>query len=259
MTTLQTVSHQIQAKVDARILECIKLAEAHFGSVFKVPTVSYRIKGLNGGTANHRHYHVDFNPTYLNENTDHYIKQTVGHEVAHIIAHVEYGDHIRAHGQEWKNVMYVLGIPADRCHDYDATNISTRKRNVTKFEYTCGGCGELFLVGNKRHNRMLTGAIYSHSGCRHADRKLKFVRELRNGIAPMPEPTTKWTPKAKTPTPKKTKAPRTGTKAALALVMVRRYSDIDKATVIGMIMSELDMSTAGATTYYYNAKKALAA
>jgi len=47
---------------------------------------------------------------------------------------------------------------------------------------------------------------------------------------------------------------KSGTKQEAAVAIFKRFSG-DKTTVISAIMDELSMSTAGATTYYYNAKK----
>ena len=59
--------------------------------------------------------------------------------------------------------------------------------------------------------------------------------------------------------PKATKAPRAAsasgpTKADRALEIFKRLGG-DKAAVIAAIKDELSMSDAGATTYFYNAKK----
>jgi hypothetical protein len=65
-------------------------------------------------------------------------------------------------------------------------------------------------------------------------------------------------PKAKVPrAPKAKKARKEGsgpTKQDKAVEIFQRLSG-DKATVIATIQNELGMSLAGATTYYYNAKK----
>jgi hypothetical protein len=49
--------------------------------------------------------------------------------------------------------------------------------------------------------------------------------------------------------------PKAGTKSQLAVDIYKRFSG-DKAQTIAAIQDELQMSLAGATTYFYNAKKA---
>ena len=62
--------------------------------------------------------------------------------------------------------------------------------------------------------------------------------------------------------PKKTRKPRAkkgGTKKQLALVIVKEVleSQGDKSDAIERLMTELEMSKAGAQTYFYNCKKEL--
>lgn len=78
-------------------------------------------------------------------------------------------------------------------------------------------------------------------------RMAKIVEQLM----PAAKPATVAAPKAKV---KAAKGAKTGTKQEAAVEIYKRLSG-DKAAVIAAIMSELGMSTAGATTYFYNAKK----
>lgn len=55
-------------------------------------------------------------------------------------------------------------------------------------------------------------------------------------------------------TAKKSDGPRAGSKGDLALAIYKRL-DGDKNAVISAIQTEIGMSAAGATTYFYNAKK----
>lgn len=54
---------------------------------------------------------------------------------------------------------------------------------------------------------------------------------------------------------KGSEGPKAGTKSQLAVEIYKRFGG-DKAAVIQAIQDELKMSLAGATTYFYNAKKA---
>lgn len=60
--------------------------------------------------------------------------------------------------------------------------------------------------------------------------------------------------KAKPKAAKKSDGPRAGSKGDLALAIYKRL-DGDKTAVISAIQTEIGMSQAGATTYFYNAKK----
>lgn len=60
---------------------------------------------------------------------------------------------------------------------------------------------------------------------------------------------------AKAKAARKSEGPKAGTKSQLAVEIYKRLAG-DKAAVIAAIQDELKMSLAGATTYFYNAKKA---
>jgi hypothetical protein len=53
---------------------------------------------------------------------------------------------------------------------------------------------------------------------------------------------------------KQAKARRVGTKQALVNEFFLKYGD-DRQAILNYLMTDLGMSRAGATTYYYNAKK----
>jgi SprT protein len=74
-----------------------------------------------------------FNPQLYRENSQHFLKQTVAHEVAHLIAHQLFGDRIQPHGEEWQLIMRgVYELPPDRCHTY-----AVKRRQVTRYIYRC--------------------------------------------------------------------------------------------------------------------------
>jgi hypothetical protein len=69
---------------------------------------------------------------------EHYLKQTITHECAHLIAYNLYGSGISPHGVEWKGVMADLGVPALRCHEYDISNVQHKqKRNYKGYCKVC--------------------------------------------------------------------------------------------------------------------------
>jgi len=169
--------------VRQRVEECFAIAEERFNRPFAMPTIRFDKRGTVGGTAHYSKWELDFNEVLLNENLDHFVKQTVAHEVAHLVDHAVYDSlsvkfcsytgkrkKRQPHGRNWKRVMAVLGVPADRCHSYDVTNSQQRKSNT--FDYKCLGCGKVLSMGKIRHNRQQTGQ-QSYSHCR--GNKLEYV------------------------------------------------------------------------------------
>jgi SprT protein len=91
------------------------------------PRITFNLRGTTAGRAYYRENRVAFNPILLDENPEHFVKQTVGHEVAHLAAFVKHGGRIDPHGREWKHVMWQLSLPAKRCHSYDVSTITGQR------------------------------------------------------------------------------------------------------------------------------------
>ncbi len=88
------------------------------------------------------------------QNSDHYLIQTVGHEVAHYLARKTYSYRITPHGWEWKQVMQKLGLEPARCHNYSTTPARIVAR---PFKYICP-CTKIYnFTATKFKNMVLRG------------------------------------------------------------------------------------------------------
>lgn len=167
-----------------RIDECFAMAEQYFNTTFRKPRVRFDKRGTTAGTANSAKWELNFNMVLLNENVEHFVKQTVAHEVAHLVDHQVFDSHAlrfdsrgrrkkrQPHGPNWKRVMMILGVPAKRCHNMDVSNARVARRKTETFDYHCSGCNKTLPMGKIRHNKQQSGkASYSH--CR--GHKLTFV------------------------------------------------------------------------------------
>jgi len=131
--TLLLLTPALRKKVEARIEECYVIAEKHYKRKFERPEVRYDIKNRFGGTATYGTNLIRLNLILLVENEAHFLKQTVAHEVAHLInyhtADRKSGKRLMPHGKEWKKVMTdVYKIPAHTKHTYDCTSIQMGKK-----------------------------------------------------------------------------------------------------------------------------------
>lgn len=175
----------------AKVHECLDKAHARWPhETFRFPNVRFDKRGTVAGTANSAKWELNFNMVLCAENTEHFVAQTVPHEVAHLLDHQVYDSHAprydrlgrrkrrQPHGPNWKRCMAVLGVPADRCHDYDVSNAKVKRRKQKSYEYECTcGCGTRATMGAVRHNKQLTGrANYKLSG--HGGAAIKFIREV---------------------------------------------------------------------------------
>ena len=117
------VPQHLQQRCLDRIVQCQTLVKTTMASL----TVSFDLRGTTAGEAYPGKHHIRLNGQLLNENTDDFIEQTVGHEWAHLAAANLHGPKIRAHGPEWKSVMTKLGLDPAKCHTY-----KTQKARIVK-------------------------------------------------------------------------------------------------------------------------------
>lgn len=114
---------------------------------------------------------IRYNPYVFSKYFDDNFSETIPHEVAHYVTDILYGlKKIRPHGSEWKSVMQVFGVEANRTANYDLTGLPTRTHR--KFTYHCG-CQNYELT-SRRHNKILRGI--GHYLCRDCGGKLLFIK-----------------------------------------------------------------------------------
>jgi hypothetical protein len=112
-----------------------------------------------------------------------------------------------------------------------------------------GKTAEIVYIGERGHKKSLKAlvAFSAKTGFPISTEQQKFIEQY--GIR---------TPKVKKAVKaKRTRATKTGTKAEKALAMFRENVAVSKEDFIKRLIAELDMTTLGAQTYYYNCKKAV--
>ena len=155
--------------IQQRVIELYTQAERHFLKRFKRPYIRLDLRGESAGQAWLQKYQLRFNPVLLKENREHFLRQTVAHEVAHLLTYELFGPKAQAHGKEWQAIMTdVYALPADRCHTYNTQN-SSRK----PWLYQCRCEGKLVALSTIRHNRSRKGVVYLCTSCK---KPLKFVK-----------------------------------------------------------------------------------
>ncbi|MNF72912.1 hypothetical protein D3C76_741600 [compost metagenome] len=158
--------------LNSRVETCFQQAEAFFKRPFTRPQVSLKLRGQKAGVAHLHENLLRFNPQLYRENSEHFLKQTVAHEVAHLVAHQLFGDSIQPHGEEWQLIMRgVYELPPDRCHNY-----AIKRRSVTRYIYRCPCVGSDFAFSAQRHGLVRKGRRYLCRRCRHT---LVFSGETR--------------------------------------------------------------------------------
>jgi SprT protein len=159
-------------RLNARVEACYTLAEQFFKRRFPRPEVSLKLRGQKAGVAHLQQNLLRFNEQLYRENTEHFLRQTVAHEVAHLVAHQMFGARIQPHGEEWQLIMRgVYELPPDRCHTY-----AIRRRVGTRYVYRCSCDDQDFAFTPQRHALVAKGRRYY---CRRCKTTLSFTGEQR--------------------------------------------------------------------------------
>lgn len=167
------VTTELHARVEARVAELLReVRTTHAG--FPTPRIDYFDRRKAAGTANLRTNTIAFNAVLLRENTESMLHETVAHELAHLVVWYAYQQRNLAaafkgwtkrpapHGVEWQNVMRKLGVEPKRTHNFDCTNV--RSRRVTKYTYRCA-C-RVLQVGPVVHRKAQAGHLYRCQRCK---------------------------------------------------------------------------------------------
>ncbi len=142
-------------------------AAAHYGISPPEVEIRFNLRGQAAGQvrfARRSPATIRYNPLLLIENGERFLRRTVPHEVAHVIAHRLFGPDIRPHGEEWQAIMALLGADGSRCHDFASEHLKSRR--LTQYPYHCE-CREHTLT-SIRHNRAVAGQIYLCRACGQA-------------------------------------------------------------------------------------------
>lgn len=279
------VSIALKKRVHAKVTECMAKASKYYGRPFKMPSISFKVRGTTAGYARGDR-EVDFNAVLLVENEEDFIARTVPHECAHIIDYiVNPQNHERqhigwtrtgrpryskrdVHGPDFRFIMErVLGADdSTRCHSYDVSNARVKKK--TTHVWVCNDCGTKMHLGPKRHKKMLSGMTkYWMRECRTHRSGYSYLGVEGQEMKPMPGPKTSWEPSlpkaadgAGTATshnrPTRVTTPPKGqwtSKKSHCEVLFD--PNASRGDNISKFMAEAGCTKAGAATYYASIKK----
>lgn len=131
-----------------RVRHYVDLGNDKLGIALPYPRISFDLGGTTAGMAFYGNNQIKFQPVLMFENSEDFLTQTAGHEVGHLLARFRHRQmRIKPHGNEWKLVMWTLGLPANRCHNYDTASI-TGQRRPTKTGSRIEVAGGTAKVGN---------------------------------------------------------------------------------------------------------------
>ena len=88
-------------------------------------------------------------------------KNTVIHEVCHLLAPIVAGGRVQSHGATWKRLMRQCGQEPTRCHNADRTGLARRMPRVATARCKC----MTHQLTNILLNKMLRGRQYRCNKC----------------------------------------------------------------------------------------------
>lgn len=266
-----------RAQIIASIHKYMDIARKMYPSAnLPNPTISFKMKGgTRLGVARYgaRTFEIRINDQIAKKYLDDAINDTAPHEVAHLVAYKVHG-RCQGHGPNWKRIMRQFGVAPNRCADKSIDTLEFKIfKAKTEYVYHCGNPSCEHKVGPKVHRGLMFGSVYT---CKLTGGKLSdatYVRTDRKSAAqrkreayakagkPLPGASAPRAPRApRQPVQQAARAashkrPTGGSKKARAEAIYTGTKVKDRTAIINRFMSSLDMTAAGAATYYANCKK----
>lgn len=161
------LSQEQISQVQQAVRKYIDIANLKYNRQFTAPVIRFDLRGKSAaGMYLVKENVIRVHAVICAQNFEHYIKQTIGHEVAHLVVEQMYKDvfpNIKPHGVEWQRAMKAFGLPADRCAKYDASEIKSARRTI-KYQFSCN-C-KVHEVGPKINTNIASGRTYSCRDCK---------------------------------------------------------------------------------------------
>lgn len=230
-----TIPQDLQDRVRARVDEYVQMVQQEW-SHYTIPPIdiTYKNSGTNIGLAYCTIHRVNFNPVLLLENPDLFFDSIIGHEVAHIVAVVIWGNEIADHGEEWREVMALFGIPPTVRYVVDTSSIKQRN---SVWKHKCKCPDTVYDMGS-RSNRYIMTNQRPHMICTICGTRLKPVDK---------SPRAKGLPKHL----------QHETKVNKARWVIKQHKAKPRNKVIPILQDLAGLTKAGASTYYHNLMKEL--
>lgn len=259
-----------RAQITASINKYLdKARELYPNANIPAPAISFKMKGgTRLGIARYgaRTFEIRINDLVAKKYLNDAINDTAPHEVAHLVAYKVYG-RCQGHGPNWKRIMRQFGITPSRLAD---SSIDTLEFKIfkakTEHTYTCSKDSCVHNVGTGIHRKIMMGATYT---CKTTGGKLTnatFIKTERKTALqrkteayakagrPMPGAPTSMAARTVS-APASHNVPTGGSKKVRAEAIYSRSRTDSRTAIIQRFITSLDMTAAGAATYYANCKK----
>ncbi len=145
--------------VRERTAAVLALARARFGVDLRQVPLHFDLRGLAAGQARLHPAALRYNLALAARELDDCLRDTVPHEVAHLVCHALHGRRARPHGPQWRAICLALGGNGERCH---VLAVEPARRLALR-PYRCE-CATVALT-SIRENRIRRGARYLCRRC----------------------------------------------------------------------------------------------
>ena len=159
---VQIKSPELCAHIEDAVRHYLGVANwTYRDTTWLMPELDYTITGTTAGMARYRTWMLSFNLDLLDSGTLQDVRDTAGHELAHLVADFLAGHRV-VHGLRWKEVMHRFGLRPTRCHSF---NVSSCKRQE-RHSVACPKCGREYMVSTTIRNQMRRGKPRICGTCR---------------------------------------------------------------------------------------------
>ncbi len=167
--------NEAKAMVDKKLEILHRQAKNYWGVEAKV-SIHYDVKSIRTiAYFRHSDCSIHLNPELLKEYGVRYVNNTLVHEYAHYIQYLRYGNSVRPHGKEFKNICRVFGIEGKASTNiYVESKFLREKLSKNRVEYKCN-CQSHWMT--KRQDRKIRLGIASYT-CNSCKSKLAPANTL---------------------------------------------------------------------------------
>lgn len=145
-------SLEAQRAIIEKTNETIALARRLYPTyTHSAPAIRFDIRGRSVGGSATGHYKLSFNLDWYNANPAEYLKNTVTHEVAHIVASATGLG--RGHNAGWVRICLALGGDGQRCNNHEDVKAVPKARRTTEHLYLTDR-GQEIWIGPVHHKRL---------------------------------------------------------------------------------------------------------
>ena len=154
-----------QAKVESILNE----AYMNMPEGVKIPTIKLKLYRNSNCAGRAKGIHgMEINADLAEQHPEQ-LRDTVLHELAHLMVHLNHDHRCKPHGREWQDMMYLLGVSPEVCHRMHQPDVPVIPHNT--HHYRCA-CRDHYLKSGRHNKHICYGVQYR---CRECGTDLEYI------------------------------------------------------------------------------------